>query len=411
MENKSSLVLNPEMIRPQSVMQEDLSVKVLREAELLFHGAAVGLVNHGVDSLREQPLTVVAAVGSGVAFSAAMKGPPVVRTPALLLGTVLTGKFLVDAASAVSECMPAFAETWRSASQFEKNKNAVARSIGPLAFDMVFAAVAGKLTAQGLRLGSRLMNDTRLNFEPFGFGRTLAYQHPGGVSGNIGFLAEKPKSAGAIFMSERDFLRPRIHREVDTYWGRRFRGNSHGSELKEIENGFTKEILLQMFEKAGNGSKVDGARKFLKEVGEIKPSLTLRLNESKPRKLDSLQKSESLTRQESIDFARRIIAENNRAYIRSLRDIPVAKTEAESLAMARKSLAEEQALMRAFYNRQFERRALREVKETEREGIAKGLSKSKAKSRAKPDDETETKNVTVRLGKLSDLFPNMRRRR
>ncbi len=390
MERSSLLPSNPETINPDPVKQEGLYVKVSREAELLLHGTAIGIVNHGVDSLTEHPLTFAAAVGTGVALSAAMKGPSVIRTPALILGTVMTGKFLVDGAAAVSECIPAVSETWKSDSQFEKNKQTVARNIGPLAFDVVFASAAGKLTAEGLRLGSRIMNDTVLNVEQFGFGRTLAYQHPRGASSVIGSLADKPNSAGSIFMSERDFLRPRIRSEIETYWGRRFKGDSRAPELREIDDVFTKEILLQMFKEAGHGSKVDGARKFLKEVDEIKPSLTSRLNEPKPRALHLLNESDSLTRQESIAFARQIVSEENLAYFRSLRNIPRARTPKESEAMARKAIGEEIARNREFYMRGIERRALREVKESERDGIAKIMANSAAKSQSQPDGKPLT---------------------
>jgi len=390
MERSSLPPTNPETINPAPVKQEGLYVKVAREAELLLHGTAIGIVNHGVDSLKENPLTFAAAVGTGVAMSAAMKGPSVIRTPALILGTVMTGKFLVDGAAAVSECIPAVAETWKSDIQFEEKKQTVARNMGPLAFDVVFAAVAGKLTAQGLRLGSRIMNDTAMNLESFGFGRTLAYQHPRGASSVIGSLVDKPNSAGSIFMSERDFLRPRIRSEIETYWGRRFKGDSRGSELKEIDDVFTKEILLQMFREAGQGSKVDGARKFLKEVYEIKPSLTYRLNEPKPRALHLLNESDSLTREESIAFAHQIVSEENLAYFRSLRNIPRARTSKESEAMARKSIAEEVPRYRKLYKRGFERMALREVKESERDGIAKIMAKPAANSQSEPDGKSPT---------------------
>lgn len=191
----------------QSLEESALS-KLARESDVVLGGAALGLVKYGVSSISEEPLSFGASVGLGLAFSAALKGPPILRGPATVAAAAFTAKFAFDSLAAVNDCLPIVQRVWNSDAEQSQNREAIAARLGPVAFNILTAHVTAKVTPRLFEFGARIPTEIRtLANAGFEFGPRLAYEGAGrlGASSRI-FSASQPDPVRHTFLSRGDRL-------------------------------------------------------------------------------------------------------------------------------------------------------------------------------------------------------------
>jgi hypothetical protein len=186
---------------------ESVGWKCLREVELLGHGIFVGGVKEGASQIGDHPIEFVGGLVGAAAIAAAMKGPVWMKAPAIGLSVAGNGLFALHAFDCLRTAAPAFASTWQSGKEMDKNFAIADRSVGSLAFDGAVMAAAGWGTAKvvgkipnsaagarrafSLKLGS--LSDSMANGLGIGSGPEFAYATNGG-GGYRGFEVSMPEN-------------------------------------------------------------------------------------------------------------------------------------------------------------------------------------------------------------------------
>lgn len=153
---------------------DTLSDKLFREAAVLLGGATIGAAQTAAKRIEEQPLETLgqtgisAALGYGFVRLASSSLAPI-RYGLPVISGALTYSFaaniLTDIKNQATTVSNAWTNTWNDPNSTERERAAVAKSLGPFAFDMTLNTVAGlvggKVAANGVenRAILKLMDD------------------------------------------------------------------------------------------------------------------------------------------------------------------------------------------------------------------------------------------------------------
>jgi hypothetical protein len=120
-----------------------------REWQTFGVGAAEGAWKNGLKHYEENPLAAVRDVGTGVALQMALKGPGVLRVPAMAIAAIGGIDFAANSARAITEAMPRMSETASNAGSAKENRQWAENNLGPVAFDIGVMGASGALFAGG----------------------------------------------------------------------------------------------------------------------------------------------------------------------------------------------------------------------------------------------------------------------
>lgn len=142
--------------RSSALSQEPIAEKLRREADLVFGGLGDGLKSSAQAAL-EAPFETAGKVGISAAVGyglTAMQGRAgMLRLAAEVGGLALGYAFVKDVASRASVTSEAFVDTWHSGQNQARNREIVASTLGPFAFDFAITS-AGGLAGIGLAKNS-----------------------------------------------------------------------------------------------------------------------------------------------------------------------------------------------------------------------------------------------------------------
>ncbi len=116
---------------------QQIPAKLWREISVVGGGTGAGAVKYGLSNVTEHPGRFGLELAGAAGLALALRGPSWARVPAALFVSAGTIGFSNHIKESMSATLPIMAETWVSDRNMSNNRQRVAETMGPLAFDTV----------------------------------------------------------------------------------------------------------------------------------------------------------------------------------------------------------------------------------------------------------------------------------